>query len=517
MIVNAGFQEIGIRRREAGLTDTDAIVATLRDILAENAITTTRAIGLVSGPSTALIRLLLPSMPDRELRDSLRWEAGKETLFSLEAATLNHVIQGDQTDKDGLLRRAVLVAAAETSHLLHTAGLLKAAGLNPVGFTLAPVGLWAVALQGQLVESPDEVSVLVDLGAEITSLVFVRGGEIQFAREIGTAGAALTEALTSAMLTDRGRVQLTPEQAEAIKRRHGIAEGDGGGMLDEGVSLAQIAVLIRPVLERLVVEIQRSFAYYQERYGGPTVGRVILTGGSARLRNLAPFFAQRLGLSVEVLNPFAGVDLSPGLSREGLPDVAPRFATALGAVLDRARVLNLIPRVLEADRWAWRGRLALRSVLAVLALSTVGGYAGAHVKSSRLERTIRNREAEMARLQPALAGLADARARLRALAPQLEAYEALQKTRTPWPGILKELSRLTPPPITLEELVTADPTLQMRGIAFQDQRPAEEVIARYLGEMATSPYFRAVDLVNTRQRDGFSARAMDFEMALRLP
>ena len=60
---------------------------------------------------------------------------------------------------------------------------------------------------------------------------------------------------------------------------------------------------MRPVLERLVSEIGRSLDYYRSQFNVERVDRVLLTGGGAKLKNIAPFLSNELHLPVEDFNP----------------------------------------------------------------------------------------------------------------------------------------------------------------------------------------------------------------------
>lgn len=516
-VVAAGLREVAVRLRE-GLAPRDATVATVRDLLAENAVSARRALGIVQGPSTALLRLTLPRMPAKELRQAVRWEAQKALAFPLDNAILAHHIVGEVVDRDGVRKLAVLLAAVEGQHAAEAVGILRAAGLDPAGLTVVPAALGSLVQRGPALVERGQVWALLDIGAEASHLIFFRGAELQLAREIGTAGRAITEAMTTAMMIEGRRVQLDAGQAERLKREHGIPSPGEAGRQAEGIPLGQLGAMIRPALERLTVEIQRSFAYHQERVGGSPASRVILSGGTARLRNLVPFLAERLGIGVEILNPFARLDLADHLTREGLPEVAPRLAVAAGLALDRGRTLDLLPPQVRVARRAARARLAIRAAAAAAALVVAGTYGAAWLARAGTERALAARRASLAGLQPALEALQRLEAERGALAPQLRAYDALLGGGTLWHGVLKELSNLTPRAVTLNELAaTAEGRLKLKGIVFTNGAAAEMILADYLGKLDASPFFSGVDLIGTREREDFDARALDFEVTSRLP
>ena len=516
-VAAAGLREVAIRLRE-GLAPRDATVATIRDLLAERGVSARRALGIVQGPATALLRLTLPRMPAKELRQAIRWEAQKALPFPLEGAILAHHVVGDILDRDGLTKLAVLVAVVEGQHATETVGLLRAAGLEPVGLTVVPAALSRLVQRGAVAAPPERVWALLDLGAQAGHLLFFRGAELQLAREIGIAGQAITEAMMAAVMVEGRRVQLDAYQAERLKREHGIPSAEEAKGQADGIPLAHIGAMMRSALDRLLVEIQRSVAYYQERAGGPPPSRIVLSGGTARLRNLVTFLAERLGIEVEILNPFAGLDLAGTLSGDGVPEEAARLATASGLALARGRTLDLVPpQILAARRAAWT-RLGIRAAAAAAVLVTGVTYGGSRWARSGTERALATRRASLSGLQPALQALQRLQAERDALAPRLRAYDKLVGEETLWPGVLKELSHLTPPAITLNELATTpEGKLKIKGIAFGNGRAAEMVLADYVGKLDASPFFPGVELVGTREREDFDAPALDFEVTSRVP
>jgi type IV pilus assembly protein PilM len=84
---------------------------------------------------------------------------------------------------------------------------------------------------------------------------------------------------------------------------------------------------------RLSTELRRSLDFYLARLRGQAIAKVVLTGGTAKLGNLAPFLVAALGLSVEIGDPFAMCDVGAGFPPGYLEDVAPMMAVAVGLAL----------------------------------------------------------------------------------------------------------------------------------------------------------------------------------------
>ena len=515
-VVAAGLREVGLRLR-SGMSLRDATVATIQDLLAETGISARKAVGIVQGPRTAFLRLILPGMPANELRRAIRWEAQKVLAFPPDSAILAHHVAGEVVDRDGIPKLAVFLAAVENRHAEEVVGILRAAGVEPVGLTVVPAALWHLTRIGATATEPDRVWALVDIGAEATHLLFFLGAELLLAREIGTGGQAITQAMAAAVMVEGRRVQLDADRAEALKRAYGIPLPSDASHQAEGIPLGQVGAMIQPALDRLVTEIRRSFTYHQERTGSPPPARLILSGGTAQLPNLGPHLAERLEIDVEVRDPFAQLDL-PEQVRKDIGGVAPQMAIAAGLAAEQARTLNLLPPHIVAARQARWTRLGIRAAAVAAALVTVGAYGIAWQARTEAERTLAARRSGLADLEPVLEVLKRLQTRRDAIAPVLRAYDSLLAGGTPWHGLLKELSNLTPRAVTLNELVTLPGgRVRIKGIAFASGTSAEMVLADYLGRLESSPFFSGVDLIVSREREDFDIRALDFEVTSRIP
>jgi len=92
-----------------------------------------------------------------------------------------------------------------------------------------------------------------------------------------------------------------------------------------------------PVLAELSQELRRSLDYYRGRSQDAQIHEILLVGGSARLKNLAPFLEQELGIATRVADPLQNVQVS---SKNVSPELASLFPISIGL---GARELIFVP------------------------------------------------------------------------------------------------------------------------------------------------------------------------------
>ncbi len=301
----------------------------------------------VSGPSVSLRQAPFPKMNRRELRDAILLRLEKYSPFSLDEAILDFKTLGPQREA-GAIKDNVMVVAARKDVVSDHISTLKKAGLEPTAISVIPFALQAVGKKFGRIQ-PDETLCLLDIGAEFTDIVFMKGERLDLARTITTAGNAITEAMTVAITTEEGQLALDAYDAENLKREHGIPPEDSEGKLPSGILVKRLATLQRPALERFVAEINRSIDYYRREFGESKIDRLLVCGGTAAMRGLKEYIQTNLGIPAEMFDPFKSFNLY----REGTKpeeEIGYRLVTALGLAYDHTAV-DLLPAEMRVGKF----------------------------------------------------------------------------------------------------------------------------------------------------------------------
>lgn len=415
--------------------DPDQAVRVLRDMVGSlGGRKASRTYAVLSGPDVLLRRASLPRMPDRELREAVRWESKKHLPYPVEQAVIDYQVLGEVRE-EGATKLDLLIVAARAELVESRLAVLQRAGVEVHGLMAAPFALGnVVASQAR----DREGLAVVDLGSRSSRIAFFDpDGSVTLSRDIAVGGDDLTDALAGAFED--------PHQSEAFKRRYGIAgsrQGEDGGQTEP---LAQPTLMMRPVLERLLSEIERSIHYYRTRFGGGLVGRLLLAGGGAGLVGLDTYLAEGLGIQVAVLDPVGG--MAPG----GVPaeGAGPGLAVAVGLALASGREPNLLPARAKRRYRLAGDRLAMRvtALAAVLILVILSMFAALEKKQLVSERN--GLQAQWLGVQPLLSQERASREEIRRTEGILT---ALQVRGDATVGPLKKLTHAIPSYVVLTEL-----------------------------------------------------------------
>jgi len=224
----------------------------------------------------------IPKLSPAELNSALKWEAESFIPLPLSEVTVAHQVVG-QIKAGAKEKEEVFLLAAPKRLIDKMVKLLGMAGLTPVSLETE-----IISMARSLVSPSADTVLLADLGARATDLAVVDGGQTVLVHSIGIAG----ETLTRAMETQLG---LEGRQAEAYKEAYGA---------DPQKLEGKVLQAIDPVLEKITNEMEKTIQFYQTKPSGKKIDRIVLTGGTAGLPEVATLLTKKLNLEVQIGNPF---------------------------------------------------------------------------------------------------------------------------------------------------------------------------------------------------------------------
>lgn len=314
--------------------DRFAVSEAIRSLLVDLDIVNPMVVTALAGPTVVVRQVQLPAMPEHQLRKSIYWEARNYISFPVEDSMLEFQILGTHTT-DGVPQMDVMLVAAPRELVDSRVETLEGAGVEPIAVELEPFALirGAVELSTGPAGMQDAVA-LVDIGATFSHITIFANGEFALTRSVTTAGNSFTEAIAKALGID-------PLQAERIKEEEVEVVSDELSRSRLSPEGQEASRAMEPVLEELIREIRRSFAFYDYQQGPAGsdhtettgISRVMLSGGSARMKGLPEYLHEFLGLPVEVVDLFSHGNMQLPEDGAELTQQMPLLATAYGLAL----------------------------------------------------------------------------------------------------------------------------------------------------------------------------------------
>ena len=325
--------------REGIVIDQPAVAAALRALMQNEGIEANSAVAAISGASVIVRHIKLPKMSESILRKSIRFEAAKHISSSVDDSMIEFEITGMVPGEDD--KMSVMLVAAPNDMVESRLITLSIAGLEPVAMDIE-----AFSLQRALVDlsptRPGEGTTLalLDIGATTTDVNIVTNGLFALTRNIPIAGDSFTQALK---VISPGAEWNALEALKAQVDMTTLLQPDGDP------ELAELARAMQPALDELLREVRRSTNYYQSQLADPAnsilpagttsqnsgpVAKIVITGGSAKMKGLEAYMAARLGIAVEQWNPFENPALDTSRLAPGfLEENHPFLVTGIGLAL----------------------------------------------------------------------------------------------------------------------------------------------------------------------------------------
>jgi type IV pilus assembly protein PilM len=169
-----------------------------------------------------------------------------------------------------------------------------------------------------------EPSLLVDIGARTTNLLFMEPGKI-FSRSVPFGGSLVTAALAKEFNEPFAA-------AENRKKENGFVSLGGGYTDPADQDVARMSKIIRSTMTRLHAEIMRSISHYRTQQQGNAPARIYLCGGSSGMPYMREFFQEKLQVPIDFFNPVRNV----AIANEANPRHIARSAHLLGEVVGMA-------------------------------------------------------------------------------------------------------------------------------------------------------------------------------------
>ncbi|MFL5415555.1 MAG: pilus assembly protein PilM, partial [Myxococcales bacterium] len=179
-------------------------------------------------------------------------------------------------------------------------------------------------IQGVAEQMAGETVVLVNVGAAVSNINILANGTTTFTRDVTMGGNAFTEEIQK-------QLNVSYDEAEKLK------VGGDQSQDSDSVVPQEVERVIQGVADQMAGEIQRSLDFYTATAADSHISRLYLSGGTAKIPALFKVIEQRVGVPVEILNPFKGVEVdNRRFDPNYVMDVAPSAAVAIGLALRRS-------------------------------------------------------------------------------------------------------------------------------------------------------------------------------------
>ncbi|MFN2541926.1 MAG: Amuc_1101 family PilM-like pilus complex protein [Chthoniobacterales bacterium] len=437
------------------------IVEALREMMRELRVKRGRVNYAVAGQSAFARFVKLPSVEQEKIEKIIAFEAQQNVPFPIDEVVWDYQLVGGGGDE----QIEVVLVAIKADLLEEINSAVQESGLRTGIVDVAPGALYNAFRYNY--SDLTGCSLLVDIGARTTNLLFVEPGKV-FSRSVPIGGTSITAAIAK----EFGE----PFAAAEVRKKQGAFVSLGGAYAEPpDPQVARASKIVRGTMTRLHGEMMRSISHYRAQQQGSKPERVFLCGGSASTPYMREFFQEKLQVPIEFLNPLRNVAVAESASTEGLARSAHLLGELVGlglrAVTTCPIEINLRPASVIRAQQLEKRRASFVTAAACVVLMLLGW--GAYYTRAR-----QITDEATQQLQPKISALRSGETRFDQLRKQVAVLDTVARPlisavndRSFWMEMLDDLSEQLPPEdIWITELI---PMSSDKPVGVEEQRVSQ--------------------------------------------
>ncbi|MCB4790759.1 MAG: type IV pilus assembly protein PilM [Elusimicrobia bacterium] len=306
------------------------IIARIGEFFAKEKILIKNVITSISGHQVIVRYVNFPKLSREELNKTIVFEAEPYIPFDIKEVDLSYHILGDIVEEGHKKMEAILVACKKDV----IASRLEI--FNELNLRLIVVDIDAFALENayevNIDPSLQETVMLINIGSAVTNIAIVENNKSKVVRDIFIAGDSFTKII-------QRNLGCEIKKAEELKFAHSIlvtAEEKEKTLSENQKEALQVSQALSSMAKDFLTEIHRSIDFYISQNPDRTINKILLSGGSANLKNLDRLLNNDLKIAVEVFNPLKNITSGEAVP----PEIAAQLAVATGLAVRHENDMN---------------------------------------------------------------------------------------------------------------------------------------------------------------------------------
>ena len=300
---------------EGNINDPENVADSIRQLFKANNIKEKNVAVSIGGYSVIVKKIDVQTATDEEqLQETIRLEAEQYIPFDISEVNIDYQILGEKEADSNQM--SIILVAAKKEMISEYINLVQMAGLNP-----CIIDVDAFALQNIFeanYDLTDENVVLIDIGANKTSLNILKSHSSVFMRDVSMGCSQINQKISSF-------VDCSFAEAEQFKF----------GKQADKISPDDLKQLFSSVISDWSIEIRRALDFYYSANPDEQIKSIMLSGGGAHIKEFCQLLATETSSDVKTINPFKKLHIDKHFDPSYLEQIAPQASICMGLALRR--------------------------------------------------------------------------------------------------------------------------------------------------------------------------------------
>ena len=294
----------------------DYIVSSIKQMLSRGNFHGKNVVSCLPCGDIKITSLRLTEAESERIEQALRREVVQRFGLDPDKDVMDYIVAGNVRHGDEIKNELILFATNNEIVKNHIE-LIETAGLRPIAIDTIPCALFRNferSLRRQ--EDREHAVIFIDVGSCYTTVVFARGGEICFVKQIKIGAGNFNREVASKLSISNSeaeilRGELQAEYSPSIPKSNSTKQTPIENKQKIEASTRQVMIdAISKIAEELAHEISLCLRYYTVTFRGKRIERAILTGGGGYEKILLDVMQRQLTVGVEVAQPLRGFGMS---------------------------------------------------------------------------------------------------------------------------------------------------------------------------------------------------------------
>jgi type IV pilus assembly protein PilM len=285
--------------------DITKVAGSLKQLVKDAKVSTKYAVAGVPSSKVFASIITTPKLNHQELGKAIALQADQYIPMDTREVKLDWLVIGPgKNDRE----QEVLLVAAPNTVTNKYLSIFEQAGLELVA--LEPN---AVALARAVVPPSDLAVMTLDIGSVTSDITIVHANLPKLLRSADIGGVTFVKAVAQ-------NLGLDDVQAAQFTQKFGLTQTKLEG---------QVYKAIKPSLDLLVAEINKSLQFFTSQYPQVKLEKIVLTGGTTNLPELPTYLSTAIGLPLEIANAWTRMAY-PAQLQDSLMQISSAYGVAAG-------------------------------------------------------------------------------------------------------------------------------------------------------------------------------------------
>jgi len=299
------------------IKDREAVIYNIQSLIDEVDPKIKDVVVSISGNGVITDKFMIDRKSGSEAEQAILFEAEQRSPFDVEDVSLDHhIIRVDEEAN----KAEVLLVAARNEFLNSYLELILDAGLQP---RIVDIDAFALlnAYAFNYDVDPERVTALVNVGYDVTNVLYLVNGYYHSTRDISTGTREIYNSIQK-------EFRLNAEMAaKAIK-----------GEMKDSIDQDMLKATIVTSTDELISGLELAFSYFKTQAKAEKVDWMVLSGGGSLVPYLPEYLQSKLSTPLEILNPLRNIDYDPDLFQYLEPEkIAPLLTVPIGLAMRNKR------------------------------------------------------------------------------------------------------------------------------------------------------------------------------------